>query len=113
MIPEFIGRFATTIPVQDLDKQQLIKILSEVKSNFVAQYKYIFGLDELILEFDEAALAQIAENCLKYKTGARGLQSELERILLPHMFYSEKYKTNNLKQINITLDLVNTPKALI
>ncbi len=113
MIPELIGRFVTTIAVEDLSKDQLVQILTEVKNNFLAQYKYIFELDQILLEFEPTAIEKIAENCLKLKTGARGLQSELERILLPHMFHAETYKTNNVKKINITLELVNNPRSLI
>lgn len=113
MIPEFIGRFATSIAVRDLSKEEMIKILTSVKSNLISQYKYLFSLDEIELEFSEDAIDQIASNCLKLKTGARGLQTELERVLLPHMFYTEVYKQNGIKKINISLELVNEPKSII
>lgn len=113
MIPEFIGRFATTVTVEDLTKDQLIKVLTDIKSNFLDQYKYIFKLDELALSFDEGAISQIAENCLQLKTGARGLQTELEKALLPHMFNISKYKKKGTKKINITQDLILNPKSLV
>lgn len=113
MIPEFIGRFTTTIPVEDLDKHQLVKVLTEVKNNFIDQYTYLFTLDEIDLVFDKEAIEKIADNCLKLKTGARGLQTELEKVLIPHMFYSSKYKKKNIKKINITKDLVDNPKSLV
>jgi len=113
MIPEFIGRFTTSINVTDLSKEELLKVLTSVKNNYIDQYKYIFSIDEIDLEFSEEALSQIADNCLKLKTGARGLHTEIEKILMPHMFYINKYKQNNLKKINITRELVDNPKSLI
>jgi len=113
MIPEFIGRFATTIAVEDLSKEQLVQVLTKVKSNFIEQYNYLFSLDNIVLKFDDLAIDKIAENCITLKTGARGLQTELERVLIPHMFYVSEYKKNNITEINITLDLVNDPRSLI
>lgn len=113
MIPEFIGRFTTSINVTDLSKDELLRVLTEVKNNYIEQYQYIFSLDEMELEFSDEALNQIAENCLKLKTGARGLHTEIEKILMPHMFYMNKYKENNIKKINITQELVNNPKHLL
>jgi ATP-dependent Clp protease ATP-binding subunit ClpX len=113
MIPEFVGRFATTINVDDLTKDQLVKVLTDIKNNFIDQYKYLFELDGIKLSFNKDAIAQIAENCLKLKTGARGLQSELERVLLPHMFNISKYKEADVKKININQELVDNPKVII
>jgi ATP-dependent Clp protease ATP-binding subunit ClpX len=113
MIPEFVGRFATTINVDDLTKDQLIKVLTDIKNNFIDQYKYLFELDGVKLSFNKDAIAQIAENCLKLKTGARGLQSEIERVLLPHMFNISKYKEADVKKININQELVDNPKVII
>ena len=113
MIPEFVGRFATTINVVDLTKEELIKVLTEVKNNFIDQYKYLFSIDEIKLKFKADAIAQIAENCIKLKTGARGLQTEIERVLMPHMFNANHYKENGITEINITQELVKNPKALI
>jgi ATP-dependent Clp protease ATP-binding subunit ClpX len=112
MIPEFVGRFATMINVADLNKDQLILVMTKIKNNLIAQYQYLFSLDNVKLTFDTPAIEQIAENCLKLKTGARGIQSELERVLMPHMFNIGIYKQNNIKKINITQELVNEPKTL-
>ena len=65
------------------------------------------------MKFTDDSLEQIAENTLKLKTGARGLHSEIERVLMPHMFYTKKYKENNIKLINIDKDKVLDPKPLI
>lgn len=113
MIPEFIGRFTTTINVNDLDKTQLVQVLTNIKNNFIDQYKYLFSLDEVDIEFDIQAIELIADNCLTLKTGARGLQTELEKTLMPHMFNVSNYMKKGIKKINISQDLVKSPKALI
>ena len=113
MIPEFIGRFTTTIGLTDLTKDQLVKVLTEVKNNFIEQYQYLFAVDDIKLTFDIQAIEQIADNCIKLKTGARGLQTEIERVLMPHMFHISQYKKKEITEINITQDLVINPKILI
>jgi ATP-dependent Clp protease ATP-binding subunit ClpX len=113
MIPEFIGRFTTTVSVSDLTKDELVKVLKEVKNNYIDQYKYLLSLDNVALDFNEDALDQLAENCLKLKTGARGLHTEIERTLMPHMFNTKKYRENNVTEINIDRDLVLEPKSLV
>lgn len=113
MIPEFIGRFTTTVSISELTKEQLVKILTEVKNNYISQYKYLLKLDEIELNFNQEALELIAENALTLKTGARGLHTEIERILMPHMFYTRKYKENHIKQINIDTDKVFNPVSII
>lgn len=113
MIPEFIGRFTTTVSVADLSKEELVKVLKEVKNNYIDQYKYLLSLDNLALTFNEDALDQLAENCLKLKTGARGLHTEIERTLMPHMFNTKKYRENKITEINIDRDLVLEPKSLV
>lgn len=112
LIPEFVGRFATMINVEDLNKNQLIKVLTKVKNNYIDQYTYLFSLDNINLKFDKASIDQIANNCLKLKTGARGLQTEVEKVLMPHMFNISKYKKKGIKEININQELVNNPKEL-
>jgi ATP-dependent Clp protease ATP-binding subunit ClpX len=113
MIPEFIGRFTTSIHLESLTKEQLIKVLTEVKNNFIDQYKYLFSIDGVKLTFSKDAIEQIVERCIILKTGARGLQTELERVLMPHMFNVHNYAKNSITKINITQDLVNNPKPLI
>jgi len=113
LIPEFVGRFATAIAVEDLTKEQLIEVLTKVKNNFIDQYKYLFSLDGIELSFTDEAIAQIAENCTKLKTGARGLQTEIEKALMPHMFNVSNYTKNKIDKINITQELVLNPKILL
>lgn len=113
LIPEFVGRFATTVAIEELTKEQLLKVLTGVKNNFIEQYTYLFSLDSVELEFDKEALEQIVENCLTLKTGARGLQTEIERCLMPHMFHVTKYAANGIKKLNITKELILNPKTII
>lgn len=113
MIPEFIGRFTTTVSIQDLSKEQLIKILTDVKNNYISQYKYLFSIDGIELQFTKDALETMAENTLKLKTGARGLHTEIERVLMCHMFNTKRYKENDVKIININKEQVINPTPII
>ena len=113
MIPEFIGRFTTTVSISELTKEQLIQILTDVKNNYISQYQYLLKLDEIEVSFNDDALEQIVDNTLKLKTGARGLHTEIERVLMPHMFNTRKYKKNKIKLLNITKEQVINPTPLI
>ena len=112
MIPEFVGRFSSYVNLHDLSKAQLISILTQVKGNFVKQYQWLFEEDGIELEFDTESLDLIAERTLKTKTGARGLHSELERILLPHMFDLPRYRKHSILRVIINKEQVNTPMTL-
>lgn len=112
MIPEFVGRFGNVVSLHSLTKQQLINILIEVRHNFVGQYKWLFEQDGVELEFDKESLDLIAERTLATKTGARGLHSELERILMCHMFDLPRYKRANILKVAINKTQVNTPMTL-
>jgi ATP-dependent Clp protease ATP-binding subunit ClpX len=113
MIPEFIGRFTTTVSIGELSKEELLRVLTEVKNNYIDQYKYLLSIDDIKLDFDAGALDQMVDNCLKLKTGARGLHTEIERALMPHMFNTKKYRENNIKKINITKEQVLEPKSIV
>ena len=113
MIPEFIGRFPTTINVEELTKQELIKVLTSVKNNFIDQYTYLFSIDEIDLTFTDDAIEEIVINCINQKTGARGLQTEIERVLMPHMFNSGKYKKKGITELNIDKELIINPQTII
>lgn len=112
LIPEFVGRFPSWVALQELTLDDLISILTEVKHCYVDQYKWLFDQDQVALDFEQDALKRIAENTIKNKTGARGLHSELERVLLPHMFNLTRYKDSDINALKITLDLVNNPVEL-
>ena len=113
MIPELIGRFTTTVTLRELDKSQLKKVLTSIKNNYIDQYKYLFSLDHMELNFDDTALEQIVDNCLKLKTGARGLHTEIERALMPHMYHIKQYEKDKIKKINITREQVLKPVSLL
>jgi ATP-dependent Clp protease ATP-binding subunit ClpX len=113
LIPEFVGRFSSYVGLHNLNKQQLIQILTEVNNNFVSQYQWLFDQDGVELSFDSSSLELIADRTLKTKTGARGLHSELERILMPHMFDLPRYKKNNILEVTINKTQVNTPMTLL
>jgi len=113
MIPEFIGRFTTTVSIAELTKDQLVQVLTDVKNNYISQYKYLLGLDNIDLTFSNDALDQIAENTLTLKTGARGLHTEIERVLMPHMYHVGKYRENKIKTLNINRDKVINPKSIL
>ena len=112
LIPEFVGRFPAWVALRELDKRDLVKILQEVKHSYVSQYKWLFKQDEVELEFSPDSLDLIAERTIKNKTGARGLHSELERVLLPHMYNLSRYRSDGIKQVDIDKNQVNSPKEL-
>ena len=112
MIPEFVGRFPNWVSLQELSKQDLVHILTGVKNNFVEQYKWLFAEDGIELQFTDLALDTIAERTLSSKTGARGLHSELERVLMPHMYNLKRYPGMGIKCVEIGPALVNIPIAL-
>jgi ATP-dependent Clp protease ATP-binding subunit ClpX len=113
MIPEFVGRFSTCVSLHELDKDQLISILTQVKNNYVSQYQWLFDCDGVALDFDTESLNLIVERSLETKTGARGLHTELERVLLPHMFDLPRYHKQNILQVLINKTQVNTPVTLL
>jgi ATP-dependent Clp protease ATP-binding subunit ClpX len=112
MIPEFVGRFPNWVSLKELSKADLIRILTEVKNNYIEQYHWLFKEDGVELTFTEPALELIAEHTLANKTGARGLHSELERTLIPHMFNLRRYASTGIKCVEIDPAQVNKPTAL-
>ncbi len=86
LIPEFIGRLPVVASVTNLDKESLVKILSEPKNALVKQYTRLFEMDGVELEFTEEALDAIADQAIHRGTGARGLRAIMEEVLLPVMY---------------------------
>jgi ATP-dependent Clp protease ATP-binding subunit ClpX len=86
LIPEFIGRMPIIATLDDLDEMSLVKILKEPKNSLIKQYKRLFEFEEVELEFQDEAIQEIAKKAISKKTGARGLRSILESILLKTMF---------------------------
>jgi ATP-dependent Clp protease ATP-binding subunit ClpX len=112
MIPEFVGRFPSWVALQELTQEDLVKILTDVKHNYVSQYRWLFAQDKIELNFDSLALDLIARRTMTSRTGARGLHSELERALLPHMFNLVKYREQGIEQVNIGVDMITSPGPL-
>ena len=86
LIPEFIGRLPITATLEDLDESSLMKILKEPKNSLTKQYQELFKLEGVKLTFKESALKEISSKAIAKKTGARGLRSIIENILLKTMF---------------------------
>jgi len=86
LIPEFIGRMPIIATLDDLDEKSLVKILNEPKNSLIKQYQRLFEFEEVQLEFKNEAISEIAKKAISKKTGARGLRSILENILLKTMF---------------------------
>lgn len=86
LIPEFIGRVPVNVTLEGLDKEALVRILKEPKNALVKQYQALFGMDEVKLTFEDDAIDAIAEKALARKTGARGLRSICEMIMMDVMY---------------------------
>ena len=112
MIPEFVGRFPTWVGLTQLTEEQLKFVLTEIKNSLIAQYTYLFETDGVKLKFSDEALLEIAKNAATRKTGARSLQAELERILMPHMFSLKEYAKQDITEVVITPGLVKKPIKL-
>jgi len=101
LIPEFIGRLPIVATLEDLDEKSLIKILMEPKNSLVKQYQELFKLEGAKLSFKESAIKEIASKAINKKTGARGLRSILENILLKTMY--ELPSQENVQEVIIDL----------
>ena len=113
MIPEFIGRVPVCSTLEALDANMLIKIMVEPKNALTKQYKTLFKMENIELEFKEEALKEIAKMAIKRKTGARGLRSIMEDLLVDLMF--EAPNSRDLKKIIINYDVTTgkTPPILL
>ena len=105
LIPELVGRLPVTVSLDLLDKEALIRILTEPKSAIVKQYQKLLELDGVKLEFDRDALTAIAETTLARKTGARGLRAIMEKIMMDTMYQVPSDET--IKECRITKETVN------
>ncbi|MDO5734005.1 MAG: ATP-dependent Clp protease ATP-binding subunit ClpX [Eubacteriales bacterium] len=100
LIPEFIGRVPMIVPLEELDKESLIHILTEPKNALIKQYQKLLEYDECELSFTDEAIATIAEQALELKTGARGLRSVLEKLMIEIMY--EVPSRGNIAKVEIT-----------
>ena len=104
LIPELVGRLPIIAPLNDLTENDLVKILNEPKNSIIKQYKKLFDLDKVELNFETGALDEIAKKAISRKTGARGLRSIVEEILLETMFEIPSEKT--VKSVVVSKEVV-------
>ncbi len=111
MIPELVGRLPVITALNGMDKETLVRIMTEPKNSIVKQYKALFKMDNIDLEFDKKALERIAELTIERKTGARGLRSIIESVLQPLMF--ESPSDSSITAITVTEETIENGKAEI
>lgn len=111
MIPELVGRLPVITALNGMDKETLVRIMTEPKNSIVKQYKALFKMDNIDLEFEKEALERIAELTIERKTGARGLRSIIESVLQPLMF--ESPSDSSITKITVTKETVENGKAEI
>ncbi|GGB28048.1 ATP-dependent protease ATP-binding subunit ClpX [Virgibacillus dakarensis] len=109
LIPEFIGRLPVIGALEPLDEDALVEILTKPKNALVKQYEKLFRMDNVELEFEEDALVEIAKNAIERKTGARGLRSIIETIMLDVQF--ELPSREDIEKCVITKDTVEQENA--
>ncbi len=109
LIPEFVGRVPVVVSLGELDRAALIKILVEPKNALVKQYKKLLEMDDVELEFDPAALEAIADLAIKKNTGARGLRTILESVMLDVMF--DIPSRDDIKKCMVTKETINNHVA--
>lgn len=108
MVPEFVGRLPIITVLDELDEDSLIKIMTEPRNALIKQYKKLFSYDNLTLEVEDEALSKIAQKAIAQKTGARGLRSILEGILMDTMFNVPS--DENIAKVVITAESVDSLK---
>ena len=108
LIPEFVGRLPIIATLEDLDEEALITILTEPKNALVKQYRKLFEIEGVELTFKEDALKAIAQKAIERKTGARGLRSIIENLLLDSMF--EVPDMDDVEEVVVSADTVNENK---
>jgi ATP-dependent Clp protease ATP-binding subunit ClpX len=104
LIPEFIGRLPVITTVSPLDRDALVKILTEPRNALVKQYKRMFDIDGVELDFTEDAIEAIADQALNRGTGARGLRAIMEEVLLPVMF--DVPSDDDISRVVVTREVV-------
>lgn len=106
LIPELVGRLPVVTHLEELDKDQLIQVLTKPKNAVIKQFVKLFKLEEVTLEFTESALTHIARMAIERKTGARGLRSVIEKKLVQIQYKLPDLKEQGLKKVVITRDTV-------
>ena len=108
LIPEFVGRFSMITAIDELTEGQLIKILTEPKNALIKQIQYLFGLDDINIEFTKDAKEAIAKKAKALGTNARGLKNIIDSIVLPFQFDAAEMRNKGVHKIQITKDVVDT-----
>lgn len=111
LIPEFIGRVPIVVSLEDLDVDSLVKILKEPKNSLLKQYQKLFELDGVKLTFQDEAVREIAKKAFKQETGARGLRTILEDLLLDVMY--EIPSKDHIKEVIVSKGAIEDKKKLI
>ena len=111
LIPEFVGRLPIVVGLDELTEDALIKIMTEPKNALVKQYKTMFGIDGVDLEIKPEAVRAVAKKAMKLKTGARGLRTIMEDIMLDIMFVTPDDKT--IAKLVVTEETVTTKEPVI
>lgn len=109
LIPEFVGRLPVSVTLENLDESALIQILTEPKNALAKQYKRLFEMDDVILEFEEEALKSVAQKAIERATGARGLRAILEEVMTGIMY--DIPSTEHVEKCVITKDTIETKQA--
>lgn len=113
LIPEFVGRIPIVVGLNNLDEKALVSILTKPKNAIIKQYIKMFKFDDVDLQFDDEAISAVATKAIKLKTGARGLRSILESVMLDISF--EIPNSKGIKSVIITKDVIesNSPPKII
>ena len=105
LIPEFVGRVPINVSLEELDEDAMVRILTEPKNSLVKQYKALFALDDVELDFDKEALVEIAKKSIERKTGARGLRAIMENVMMDYMYTVPS--DDNIKKVVVTKEMVD------
>jgi len=106
LIPEFVGRLPSINILNELDSNDLVRILTEPKNNIIQQYKELFGMDSLNIEFDKASLNAVADISIEQKLGARGLRKILDQALLELQYESSDLSEKGIKKILVNKETI-------
>ena len=107
LIPEFVGRFSMITNIDPLDETQLVRILTEPRNAILKQTHYLFGLDNIDIEFTKEAKQSIAKKAKALGTNARGLKNVVDTVVLPYQFDAGEMKANGVSKIQITNEVVD------
>jgi len=100
LLPELVGRLPVIVSLDELDEEALMNILTKPQNSLIKQYTKLFEMDGVKLSFTDSALKTVVKKTVQQKTGARGLRSVVERILMPYMFDISKYREQAVVEIN-------------